>query len=50
MPVPLVANGLAGAFAGDVSVSGILSAEEKEFKIDHPSVPANKYLSHASVE
>ena len=41
---------LAGNFTGDVSVSGTLTAGTKHFKIDHPLDPANKYLSHASVE
>jgi hypothetical protein len=41
---------LAGNFVGNVMVSGTLSATTKEFKIDHPLDPANKYLVHASVE
>jgi hypothetical protein len=41
---------LAGNFTGDVSVSGKLTAGTKDFKIDHPLDPANKYLVHASVE
>jgi hypothetical protein len=40
----------AGNFIGNVSVSGALSASTKDFKIDHPLDPANKYLVHASVE
>ena len=40
----------AGTFTGNVSVSGTLSAGSKNFKIDHPLDPANKYLVHASVE
>ena len=43
-------SGIAGYFAGDVTISGILSADVKDFKIDHPLDPANKYLIHASVE
>ena len=35
---------------GDVYVTGTLSAGEKDFKIDHPLDPANKFLVHASVE
>jgi hypothetical protein len=42
--------GLAADFEGDVFVDGTLSANVKEFKIDHPLDPANKYLVHASVE
>jgi hypothetical protein len=43
-------SGLAGFFDGDVTVDGTLSATTKDFKIDHPLDPANKYLVHASVE
>jgi hypothetical protein len=35
---------------GDVWVAGSLTARAKTFKIDHPLDPANKYLSHSSVE
>ena len=42
--------GLAADFEGDVFVDGTLSANLKEFKIDHPLDPANKYLVHTSVE
>ena len=35
---------------GDVAIRGSLSAAAKDFKIDHPVDPANKYLVHASVE
>ena len=31
-------------------ITGTLSASVKNFKIDHPLDPANKYLVHASVE
>jgi hypothetical protein len=44
------ATGSAGVFEGDVYVSGTLNAGSKNFKIDHPLDPANKYLMHASVE
>jgi hypothetical protein len=45
------ANGLAGSFSGDVSISGSLTvAGTKHFKIDHPLDPANKYLYHAALE
>jgi hypothetical protein len=40
----------AGVFEGDVDISGTLNAGSKNFKIDHPLDPANKYLLHASVE
>lgn len=43
-------SGFAGHFAGDVEVSGAITAGTKDFKIDHPLDPANKYLVHASVE
>jgi hypothetical protein len=48
--------GDAGFFMGNVSVDGYLSvtgqisAGTKDFKIDHPLDPANKYLLHSSVE
>ncbi|HET6175647.1 MAG TPA: hypothetical protein VFE61_01865 [Candidatus Sulfotelmatobacter sp.] len=41
---------LAAFFSGDVTVTGAISAGTKDFKIDHPLDPANKYLYHASVE
>jgi hypothetical protein len=44
------ANGFAGFFSGDVHVTGAITAGTKDFKIDHPLDPANKYLVHASVE
>ena len=40
----------AGNFNGNVNVTGTLSAATKNFRIDHPLDPANKYLVHASVE
>jgi hypothetical protein len=43
-------SGLAGSFAGPVVVNGVLTAAVKQFKIDHPLDPANKYLMHAAVE
>jgi hypothetical protein len=42
--------GYAGYFFGDVDIDGTLFANTKDFKIDHPLDPANKYLVHASVE
>jgi hypothetical protein len=43
-------SGLAGFFSGNVTVTGTISGSVKDFKIDHPVDPANKYLVHASVE
>ena len=43
-------QGYAGYFAGDVTVTGTVSAGAKDFEIDDPLDPANKYLDHASVE
>src|SRR5258708_25490578 len=40
----------AGYFEGNVGVNGTLEANAKNFKIDHPLDPANKYLNHTSVE
>ena len=40
----------AGYFTGNVNVTGTLTAATKDFKIDHPLDPANKYLVHASIE
>jgi hypothetical protein len=42
--------GYAGFFEGDVHVAGLLTAASKDFEIDDPLDPANKYLVHASVE
>jgi hypothetical protein len=44
------AGGYAGAFLGPVDILGTLSASAKNFKIDHPLDPENKYLNHSSVE
>ena len=44
-------DGLAGSFFGNVEVEGDLSVTgTKNFKIDHPLDPENKYLYHAAVE
>jgi len=43
-------GGYAGNFEGDINVSGTVYAGTKDFRIDHPTDPANKYLLHASVE
>jgi hypothetical protein len=40
----------AAFFSGDIIVTGAITAGTKDFKIDHPIDPANKYLYHASVE
>ncbi len=42
--------GIAGTFSGNVNVTGTLTASVKNFRIDDPLDPANKYLVHASVE
>jgi hypothetical protein len=44
-------DGVAGEFRGDVSVSGTLDVTgTKNFMIDHPLDPENKYLYHAAIE
>jgi hypothetical protein len=44
-------SGNAGSFFGDVGISGNLSVNgNKNFKIDHPLDPENKYLIHAAIE
>jgi trimeric autotransporter adhesin len=43
-------GGIAANFKGNVTITGSLMAGSKNFKIDHPLDPANKYLVHASVE
>ena len=44
-------NGLAGKFTGDVQIDGALNVTgTKNFKIDHPLDPENKYLYHAAIE
>jgi len=54
---PATATGYSGWFQnGDVNISdnlgvgGAIFAGTKDFRIDHPVDPANKYLYHASVE
>jgi hypothetical protein len=44
--------GLAASFSGDVEVGGNFSVTggTKNFKIDHPLDPENKYLYHAAIE
>jgi hypothetical protein len=43
--------GRAGVFTGDVEITGALNVSgTKNFKIDHPLDPANKYLYHAAIE
>ena len=45
------AKGLAGNFTGDVLITGALNVTgTKNFKIDHPLDPENKYLLHAAIE
>jgi hypothetical protein len=43
------AQGPAGV-TGDLTVNGTIYAGVKDFRIDHPLDPANKYLYHSSVE
>ena len=43
-------GGIAANFKGNVTITGNLMAGSKNFKIDHPLDPANKYLVHASIE
>ena len=44
-------KGLAGRFFGDVEISADLNVTgTKNFKIDHPLDPENKYLYHAAIE
>jgi len=44
-------DGLAGNFRGGVLVNGTLNVSgTKNFKIDHPLDPENKYLYHAAIE
>ena len=45
-----VTIGKAALLDGNVQVNGTLSADLKEFKIDDPIDPANKYLVHSSIE
>jgi hypothetical protein len=43
-------DGYAGYFTGTVEVNGTLYANSKDFQIDHPTDPANKYLYHSTIE
>jgi hypothetical protein len=43
------AGGVAGAFLGDVRVTGRLETSGGGFGIDHPLDPENKYLAHSFV-
>ncbi len=44
-------NGVGGYFSGGVRITGNLDATgSKNFKIDHPLDPQNKYLRHAAME
>ena len=51
---PFFAGGTVGGVyidaAGDLVATGSINGSVKNFRIDHPLDPANKYLSHASVE
>jgi trimeric autotransporter adhesin len=46
----LTGSGFAGNFSGSINVTGAIFAGTKDFRIDHPLDPANKYLTHSSVE
>jgi trimeric autotransporter adhesin len=48
--LPGLGGDFAGTFLGDIQVAGRIFAGTKDFKIDHPIDPANKYLLHSSVE
>jgi hypothetical protein len=43
-------SGFAGAFTGNVRITGTLSKGGGGFRIDHPLEPERKYLSHSFVE
>jgi hypothetical protein len=43
-------NGLAGAFVGNLAVTGTLTKGAGAFRIDHPLDPVNRYLQHSFVE
>ena len=44
------ATPVAARFLGNVTVTGTLSKQGGQFKIDHPLDPANRYLCHSFVE
>jgi hypothetical protein len=46
----LTGSGFAGNFSGSINVTNQIFAAVKDFRIDHPLDPANKYLTHSSVE
>jgi hypothetical protein len=46
----LATTSYGGDFSGDLYVSGAIYAGTKDFKIDHPVDPANKYLQHSCIE
>ncbi|HET7206911.1 MAG TPA: hypothetical protein VFI95_10070 [Terriglobales bacterium] len=49
--VALAGSGLAGNFQGSVDITANLNVSgTKNFKIDHPLDPGNKYLIHSAVE
>lgn len=50
MDSPVGNDKYAGAFEGNVYITGNLSKGGGTFKIDHPQDPANKYLIHSFVE
>jgi hypothetical protein len=40
----------AASFGGDVGVNGTLFANAKQFRIDHPLNPEDRYLNHVAIE
>ena len=46
----LTGSGFAGNFQGSINVTNTIFAGVKDFRIDHPLDPANKYLTHSSIE
>jgi len=46
----IATSSCAGAFHGNVEISGTVSKGGGSFKIDHPLDPANRYLQHSFVE
>jgi hypothetical protein len=46
----LTGSGYAGNFQGSINVTNTIFAGVKDFRIDHPLDPANKYLTHSSIE
>jgi hypothetical protein len=49
-PEQISSKNYAGNFQGDLNVTGAITAGTKDFLIDHPLDPANKFLYHTSIE